>query len=847
MLSVKSLGAADSGLAQYYEDLASEDYYQNGGEPPGTWLGSLCDDLNLHGNVKHGQLRHLFQGMHPGSEEPLARNAGQSHKAGWDLTFSAPKSVSLVWAIAEGELHQQLTAAHTRAIERALAYLEAKAFRSRDRLDPEAGRGALVAAVFQHSTSRALDPQLHSHVVVGNLGRRLDGSWCALDFDSRWKMAAGALYRAELASELQHLGYGIERDGSSFRLAGIPEPVTQAFSTRRNQIVEALKQSGHTSAKAAGVAALATRVAKADIDQKILRPLWREQAQAIGLDDAALGALRTATQHLHGDAMQDTQPQAGAAAATPIDLDAIIERLTLGSSTFTRMQFEAAVITQAQGLLGARQIERLMDSSLQDRQKDTGPLGLLRLRHLADGNSSTSNGSDQRRRDVPIYTSREMLAIEQSILQAAIQRSHDGLHCVSALPGLASAPFLSIEQTQALHHLTESSGAVQVLRGLAGTGKSTLLAAAKVAWEAQGMQVLGAALAGKAADSLQLGSNIPCQTLHSLIHGLTMGEQSLAAHSVLVIDEAAMVGSRQLKQILDLVHAAGAKVVLVGDAQQLQPIEAGGMFRCLADALGASDLQEIRRQVNVEDRQFIHRLVKGQIQDTLEDLDARHLLSSCPARSVHQVMVHDWSTHFEPDQPDKNLMLAGTRSDAHQLNLLARLALQEKGLLGAEMPVATETGPREMAIGERIMFTRNNRPLGVRNGQTGTLVGCELSLAGIPQLTIRTDANKMINVDTAAYGHLDYGYAVTLHKAQGQTVDHVWVLLSESMADREWTYVAASRHRQTLKVFAAEESIDEIRSLMQVSREKRSSLDYVVVATESDIADKSMQDDLELG
>ena len=292
MLSIKPLGAADSELAAYYEDLARDDYYQNVGEPPGIWQGQLCSALALIGSVKRGQLKAMFEGLHPITGEPLARNAGQGHKAGWDLTFSAPKSVSLIWALADDQLSQQLSLAHDGAVSRALAYLELRAFRSRDRTDPNAGRGALVAAVFQHSTSRALDPQLHSHVVVGNLGRRLDGSWCALDFDTRWKMAAGALYRSELAHRLQGLGYGIERDGNCFRVAGFTQAETDAFSKRRTQILAALEQSGHSSAKASSVAALSTRVAKTEVDRNVLRPWWRSQAHAIGLDATALSALR---------------------------------------------------------------------------------------------------------------------------------------------------------------------------------------------------------------------------------------------------------------------------------------------------------------------------------------------------------------------------------------------------------------------------------------------------------------------------------------------------------------------------------------------------------------------------
>ena len=196
-------------------------------------------------------------------------------------------------------------------------------------------------------------------------------------------------------------------------------------------------------------------------------------------------------------------------------------------------------------------------------------------------------------------------------------------------------------------------------------------------------------------------------------------------------------------------------------------------------------------------------------------------------------------------------MLAGTRSDAHQLNLLARVSLKDQQLLGSDMDVTTSKGSRTFAVGERILFTRNSRDLGLRNGQAGTLVEAKLDHKGMPQLTIHTDTHKNVKVNTAEYAHLDYGYAVTLHKAQGQSVDHIWVLLSESMADREWTYVSTSRHRESLKVFAPQESLEEIRALMQVSREKTSTLDYFPVEigplTAIEIASESMEAELELG
>jgi conjugative relaxase-like TrwC/TraI family protein len=270
MLSTKSLGTADSGIASYYEHLAQDDYYQDGSEPPGQWHGTLSGAIGLAGNVRPGQLGQLFQGYDPLTGRALASNAGEKHKAGWDLTFSAPKSVSVAWAFSPMEMQQKIAAAHDAAVRCGLDYIERNAFSSRDRNGEKPLQG-IIAACYQHSTSREQDPQLHTHAAVANIGLRADGTPCAVDFDSRWKLAAGAVYRAELAHQLQKLGLNIERDAKSFRLTAIPKPLCETFSKRRSQIVEHMERTGFNSAKAADIAALATRRAKENASRDILR------------------------------------------------------------------------------------------------------------------------------------------------------------------------------------------------------------------------------------------------------------------------------------------------------------------------------------------------------------------------------------------------------------------------------------------------------------------------------------------------------------------------------------------------------------------------------------------------
>lgn len=803
MLSVKSIGAADSAVAAYYEQLARDDYYQVELEPAGRWYGQLADELMLHGEVKSGQLGAMFEGCHPLTGEGLAVNSGPQHKAGWDLTFSAPKSVSVVWAVADAEEREQIATAHDAAVIASMNYLQKKAFSSRDR------RGGnrvdrILAAAFQHGSSRELDPQLHSHVLVANLASRGDGTFCAIDFDCRYKIAAGAVYRAELASRLVQAGYKVEREGKSFRLIGVERLICEQFSKRRNQILEHLQVSGHTGAKAAGLAALATRQSKVSVARSGLHDAWRQEAASLGLTGTGIKRFKHWT---HG------RPEAD------IDIDSILSTLTSSSSTFTVMQLEAEIATEAQGQLSAAQLEELIEDTVKERLADPSKLGLVELQ----------NQGKEHRRGTTRYTTGEMLDLERAILAHAVARKSETTHSITCTGILANFPSLSEEQLTALSHITEDAGGVKVVQGLAGTGKSYLLQAAKESWEKEGYAVLGTALSGKAADSLEQGSGISSQTLHSLLAELDTDQRTLKSTDIVVLDEAAMIGSRHMGRLLSYVHAAGAKAVLVGDSMQLQPIDAGGIFRALSEELGHAKLEHIRRQEKLADRQMIHDVITGQSVSVLDSLEDRGLLHAHQGQQVCDRMVEMWNQLRNPKKPAETVMLGGTRADVRRLNQLARERLKTQGALRSEITIVTEAGERQFSVGDRVVFTRNSRWIGVKNGQTGSLVNWRVDERGDVELTVQADSGKEVVFSIDEYNHLDHGYALSVHKAQGQTVDNALVLLSESMTDREWAYVATSRHRKELRVFVANELVDILDSVLHRSRQKDIAPDYVPV------------------
>lgn len=816
MLSIRSLGIASAGVEEYYEHLAQGDeYYENGGEPPGQWQGLLASELYLFGQVQKGQLGDMFRGIHPLTGEALATNAGDQHKVGWDLTFSAPKSVSTTWAFSNEEARCDVEHAHNLAVTAALSFLEKRAFSSRDRDQHGQPVRAILAATYQHATSRELDPQLHTHATVANLGMRADGTFSALDFDTRYKMAGGAIYRAELAAQLIRLGYRIERDDKSFKIAGVDQSSCDAFSKRRSQIVERLQQTGFTSAKAASFAALSTRPDKQLTDRESLFKAWQGEAENLNLDVSSIS---------NGQLLHLPQPLLARLHENhrDINVDAILKDITKQASTFTSIQLEAAIATEAQGLLDAQQIDTFVRETIAAKVQEQGPYALVRLKESIELR-------DSRRLETQRFTTREMLEIERQTIQHAVARQDDVAHIVSSEKALIKHPSLSDEQVIALRYVTENPGAVKAVRGLAGTGKSYLLKAAKESWLESGFNVIGTALAGKAAQSLEEGSEIKSQTLHSLLNEITAGKRILSSKEIIVIDEAGMIGSRQMHDVLSFIHAAGAKAVLVGDPQQLQPIDAGGIFRSLSATLGCVSLTEIRRQELESDRLMIHDLISGKSDDVINSLIDRGMLEVVPIANIFNEIVDQWANELSTGKMQQSLILAGTKADVYKINMLARERMAQQHHLHSEVVVSTEYGDRTMAVGERLMFTRNNTSLGIKNGQTGNLTKWHLDRHGNMMLDIHTDAGKTVALNLTQYKHLDYGYALSVHKAQGQTVNNVYVLVSDVMTDREWLYVAASRHRKQLKVFVSQEQAEDLASLVNRSRQKDVTQDYLKV------------------
>jgi len=441
------------------------------------------------------------------------------------------------------------------------------------------------------------------------------------------------------------------------------------------------------------------------------------------------------------------------------------------------------------------------------------------------------------------FTSREMLATEQRLERAASDIAGRNAHELSPATtrgamaaGERHGLTLGVEQRDALDHITRSGDLAMVV-GYAGTGKSAMLGVAREAWEAAGYHVRGAALSGIAAESLEGGSGISSRTLASLEHSWAQGRDELTSRDVLVIDEAGMIGSRQMGRVLAAAQTAGAKVVLVGDAEQLQAIEAGAAFRALTERHGAAEITEIRRQREGWQRDATRELATGRTAEALGRYEAAGMVHPHETRdAARAALVEGWDEVRRTRPEASQVMLAHTRADVAELNRLARRRMREGGVLkGEDQVLGTERGERAFAVGDRLMFLRNERSLGVKNGTLGTVERVDGGLA------VRLDGleQRRISFDLKDYAHIDHGYAATIHKSQGVTVDRVHLLATEGL-DRHAAYVGLSRHREAVMLhYGAEDFKDRDALARTLGREraKDTSLDYgVVFAERRDVA-----------
>ncbi|UYV15942.1 Ti-type conjugative transfer relaxase TraA [Porphyrobacter sp. ULC335] len=420
------------------------------------------------------------------------------------------------------------------------------------------------------------------------------------------------------------------------------------------------------------------------------------------------------------------------------------------------------------------------------------------------------------------FTSRQMIDTEQRLQRASELMAERRQHAVNErgrdmalVRGAERGLVLTGEQRAAFEHVTGERG-LSVVVGYAGTGKSAMLGVAHEAWESAGYNVRGAALSGIAAEGLENGSGIASRTIASLEHQWSEGRELLTSRDVLVIDEAGMVGTRQMERVLAHAAGAGAKVVLVGDPQQLQAIEAGAAFRAIHERHGGVEITEVRRQREDWQRDATRQLATGRTGLAIAAYDERGMVHAADTRDAARgELIERWDRERQASLSDKQIILTHTNDEVRALNEAARERLRDAAELGDDVAISTERGQRQFASGDRIMFLRNDRELGVKNGTLGTVEHVT------PQrMTVRVDDGRSLAFDLKDYSHVDHGYAATIHKAQGMTVDRAHVLASPGM-DSHGAYVAMSRHRDSVALhYGQDDFADQGKLVRTLSRER---------------------------
>ncbi len=500
-----------------------------------------------------------------------------------------------------------------------------------------------------------------------------------------------------------------------------------------------------------------------------------------------------------------------------------------------------AALTRQQSTFTRRDLARLVDLHTADADQFT----------VAIGKAVTSPelvwlGRDGRGQER--CTTRELLVTEQQMEQAAVALAERQAHRVNLRRQLRDLTTLGRDQARAYRYVTRMQD-LSVVVGYAGTGKSTMLGEARAAWEAAGYQVRGAALSGIAAQQLEGSARIASRTVHSLLFQWGQGREALTAHDVLVVDEAGMIGSRQMERLLSAAQSAGAKVVLVGDPEQLQAMEAGAAFRAIAERVGAVEITEVRRQRAAWQQEATRELATGRTDDALARYEQAGMVQGHATLSgAKDVMIAGWDAARRETPQARQIMLAYRRDDVRDLNLRTRAVRQAAGELGADFSVLTERGVRAFAVGEQVYFLRNERSLGVKNGTLGTVERIAGHVPGEGErLVVRLDAGPVIGFDVKDYAHIDHGYAATVHKSQGVTVDRAHVLATSHM-DRHAAYVGLTRHRERVDLhWGADElgSRQRLAHLLRRGRLKDTSLDYGLreeTRAESEIRGESAAD-----
>jgi conjugative relaxase-like TrwC/TraI family protein len=816
MLSIGKLG---KGQERYYLDKVAEgaeDYYSGEGEAEGQWIGQVAKDLGLEGAVEADQLTAMLTGKNPATGEPLGLRGvgGRGAVPGFDLTFSVPKSASLLWALGDKEASTAVTAAVERSLDAALSYLEREACWTRRGADAEFVRGSgFLAAAFRHRSSRNGDPQVHVHTLIANATQGPDGKWTRLYHPAIYDHAktAGYLFEAHLRAELTcRLGVRWQevRNGIG-EIEGFEDAHLREFSTRRQQILEAA--GPEASARSRQVATLATRSAKEEgLSAETLRERWHSKAREIGLEVSGIE--------------RGFDPGAPSV-ARPASSWQVGRAVTEGVSHFDRRAVVQAVAQMAREGMDAAEVENRADAFLASEE-------VVRLGEAPKGER---------------FTTRRIWELEREAL-ATVEKMRKGgpdpAGAIAAERVVLSRPSLRDEQAAMVRRLLAERTGIAVVIGEAGTGKTFAVVAAAEGWARAGIELRAAAPTWRAANVMR-AEGLPAQSVASFLTELERpGADGLPREGVLLVDEAGMVGSADLVRLIDHADSAKAKLVLIGDPEQLSEIEAGGLFRAVAERSEPIYLQEVVRHRFDVEREGARLIREGEGREAIARYRSEERVIVLPDSEARRAaMVDDWFKAREGGEDA--VMIAKRNAEVAELNALARSRMKEAGRVsGPEVEIAGE----RFAAGDLVITRVNDRAAAIYNRERWQVASVNAAerrivLEGIDQArTVAVGDGYLARTNSHSDAPaLQHAYAITTYSAQGTTVERAYLAADASM-DKQELYVATSRSRGETLIYATPEIRGDRAEIAPAEHRDRGELAHLGEAAVRDRAQRAAHD-----
>ena len=729
--TISALGSSAQ-ASSYYE---ADDYYAGDGLSPSEWQGAGADALGLSGEVERDRFREMLDGKMPGGQQlGTVRDGEVQHRPGWDVTMSAPKSVSIMAEVA-GD--RRLVGAHDRAVKSALAFAERHSAATRIRDGGTVERQQtdnLVVASFRHDTSRAQDPQLHTHNVIMNATRDADGNWRSLEPRALYQLqkAIGAVYRQELAVNVQELGYEIEVGKDSlFEIKGVSAEAIKAFSERAAQVEARLAERGQTretaSAAEKQIAALDTRAVKEEVNRAELVKDWRETADSAGFDQAARLALvanaeQTAARAEHAP-MLTAQGEITAHQAVAFAAEKLGERQSV---------FSAADLEKEAGRFGLGTVRQPQIGAAMDRA-------------MKDGALASRTFIDKRGAEFAGFTTASNIDNEQRLLRAeaygrgdvsAIQPPMQAAKAV-ARAALASEHPWTPDQQIAAKALLTSQNRVTAVQGYAGTAKTTTVLAT-VAREAALLGAKVTALAPTASAARTLGEVLGTRGETVAKHLMNQSSVTTDGRGVWIVDEASMLSARDTATLLESAEKSNARVILVGDVKQLGSVGAGAAFAQLQSAgMGTAKLAEIVRQTNPLTKEAVEASIQGDARRALDALDrggGKIIAHNDPSERM-KAMAMDYAA-LSPKEQRGTIVIDPSRAGRDALNAEIRTQLIASGRLTGEAVVmrtleskgltkAEARDARSYEVGDVVRFARDYADKGIVKREAVTVTGID--------------------------------------------------------------------------------------------------------------------------